>query len=121
VTAIAGSFLASIQPHCDPLLFLSVVDIVRQMLAGDDAVINLWRIDMPTIARILLLSGIACFGFNGEASATYYCNIHHNCPDKGRIMNTAGFSKTTCKKKVRKAVSWGDGPASARTTCENIR
>ena len=81
---------------------------------------------MPSIAKILLLSGLACFVFNGEASAArkyanYYCNIHHNCPDKGRIMNTAGFSKTTCKKKVRKAVSWGDGPASARTTCENIR
>ena len=77
---------------------------------------------MPSIAKILLLSGIACFVFNGEARAqTYYCNIHHNCPDDGKIKGTAGFSKAQCKKKVKKAVSWGNGPASAQTTCQNIR
>jgi len=80
---------------------------------------------MPSIAKILLLSGLACFVFNGEASAArkyanYYCNIHHNCPDDGRIMTTAGSSKAQCRK-VRKAKSWGDGPASAQNTCENIR
>ena len=76
---------------------------------------------LSSVARIILLSGIATFVFNGKAHATFYCNIHHNCPNDGRIMETAGFSKAQCKKTVRRAKSWGDGPASARFTCQNIR
>jgi len=77
---------------------------------------------VPTTARILLLAGIACFVFNGEAAnAEFYCNIHHNCPDDGRVMKTAGFSKKQCTKGNPKFMSWGDGPASPHNTCENIR
>jgi hypothetical protein len=73
---------------------------------------------MPNIARILLLSGIACFAFSEEASATFYCNKHHNCPNDGRYLSTADSSKASCKR--RGAASWGNGPASPHNTCENL-
>jgi hypothetical protein len=77
---------------------------------------------VPTIAKILLLAGIACFVLNSEAAnAEFYCNIHHSCPDDGRVMKTEGFSKKQCMKGNRKFKSWGDGPRSPHTTCENLR
>jgi hypothetical protein len=80
---------------------------------------NLWRIDVLTIPRILLLAGIACLVFNGEASAKEktYCYFHHTCPADGKLPKngTPGmYTKQQCKNGGGK--SWGDGPLD----CENV-
>jgi len=74
---------------------------------------------MPTIARILLLAGIACFISSGEASATTktFCYFHHNCPADGTLPKgrpPQQYTKQQCKNGGGK--SWGDGP----TSCENV-
>lgn len=74
---------------------------------------------MPTLAKSLLLTLMACFAFSGEAGAAQktFCYFHHNCPADGKLPKgkpPKQYTKRQCKNIGGK--SWGDGP----TSCENV-